>query len=153
MNKRNITRETRAIRSTTPNRQIRDDPPRIVIAEDDEEMAALLVRAFKKAGYEVSVCCNGWDLLKMLGIFPAGEAFKNVSLVVSDIRLPGISGLEALKTCGYVGKFPPIILITAFGDQWTHVQARKLGAVDILDKPFDIDELVERVRQLVPPSR
>jgi DNA-binding response OmpR family regulator len=61
--------------------------------------------------------------------------------------------LEALKTCGYIGKFPPVILITAFGDQWTHAQARKLGAVDIIDKPFDIDDLVERVRQLVPPSR
>jgi len=136
---------------TTPDKQSGDDPSRIVIAEDDVEMAALLVRAFKKAGYRVSACHNGWDLLKLLGIYPAGELFKNVSLVVSDIRLPGISGLEALKTCGYVGKFPPIILITAFGDQWTHRQAHKLGAVDILDKPFDIDELVEKVRQLVPP--
>jgi DNA-binding response OmpR family regulator len=121
------------------------------VAEDDQEMASLLVRAFKKAGYEVNACHNGWDLLGILGIFPAREAFEEISLVVSDIRLPGISGLEALKTCTYTGSFPPMILITAFGDRWTHEEAQRLGAVDTLDKPFDVDELVDRVRQLVPP--
>ncbi len=138
-------RPTDPVEKTTPH------PPKIVIAEDDGEMSSLLVRAFEKAGYDVEACQSGWDLLKLLGVFPASDAYKNVSLVVSDIRLRGISGLDALKTCGYSGRFPPIILITAFGDQRTHDQARKYGAVDMLDKPFDIDELVDRVRNIVPP--
>jgi CheY-like chemotaxis protein len=133
------------------NEQTGSDPPKIVIAEDDEEMALLLVRAFERAGYDVNSCHNGWDLLEILGVFPATDAYKYIDLVISDIRLPGISGLNALRICGYVGKFPPVILMTAFGDNWTRVEAEKLGAVELLDKPFDIDELVEKVQRLVPP--
>ena len=152
MIEQNDNNETRSSRLTTPYKQTCPDPPRIIIAEDDKEMASLLVRAFEKAGYNVIVCYSGWDLLRILGVFPASDAYKDVALVVSDIRLPGISGLDALKTCGYAGGFPPIILITAFGDNWTHKEAQRLGAVDTLDKPFDIDELVDKVRKLVPPS-
>jgi DNA-binding response OmpR family regulator len=137
--------------SETPNRRTGQDPPMIVIAEDDKEMSSLLARAFTRAGYEVNTCQNGWDLLKILGVFPAIDTYKDVALVVADIRMPGITGLEALKICGYVGTFPPVILITAFGDSWTREEAMKLGAVEMLDKPFDIDDLVERVRKLVPP--
>ncbi len=151
MNEEKHTSEKRPSRVTTPVKQTGSDPPRIIVAEDDAEMSFLLVRALEKAGYDVEACQNGWDLLRILGVFPASVAYKGVSLVVSDIRLPGMSGLDALKTCGYVGGFPPIILITAFGDNWTHEEARRLGAVEVLDKPFDIDELVDKVRKLVPP--
>jgi len=137
--------------AAAPVKQTGSDPPRIVLAEDDEEMAFLLVRALERAGYKVDVCHTGWDLLKTLGVFPATAAYKDVALVISDIRLPGISGLDTLKTCGYVGGFPPVILITAFGDKWTHEEARRLGAVEVMDKPFDIDKLVDKVRALVPP--
>ena len=151
MKDENETRNPETSRSADPGEKTGPRPPKIIIAEDDEEMASLLVRAFKKAGYDVDACQNGWDLLRLLGVFPASDAYKSVSLVVSDIRLRGISGLDALKTCGYAGRFPPIILITAFGDQRTHDQARKYGAVDMLDKPFDIDELLNKVRDIVPP--
>lgn len=124
---------------------------RIIIAEDDEEMAALLARAFEKAGYDTTVCYDGWSLLDVLGIFPHRHDRPDVALVVSDIRLPGMTGLDVLKTCAYVGMRLPVILITAFGDAWTHEKARELGAVDVLDKPFDIDDLIGRVRKLVPP--
>jgi DNA-binding response OmpR family regulator len=145
--------ETRSSRLTTQRQRTSLNPPRIVVAEDDVEMADLLVRAFVKSGYAVKVCQTGWDLLKVLGVFPRSGNIQNIALVVSDIRLPGISGLDVLKTCGYTGTFPPMILITAFGDPWTHEEAERLGAVDTLDKPFDIDELVVRVRTLVPPMR
>jgi DNA-binding response OmpR family regulator len=148
----NDVNETQTRRLPTENQQTALGPPRIIIAEDDEEMAALLVRAFVKAGYSVKACQTGWDLLKILGVFRGNEAYEDVALVVSDIRLPGISGLDVLKTCGYTGGFPPIILITAFGDQWTHDEARKLGAVDTLDKPFDIDKLITKVQTLVPSA-
>ncbi|MEJ2722144.1 MAG: response regulator, partial [bacterium] len=85
------------------------------------------------------------DLLRILGVFPAGDAYRDVDLVISDIRLPGISGLDVLKACGYISGAPPIILITAFGADWIHVEAEKLGAVDMVDKPFDIDDFVVRV--------
>jgi DNA-binding response OmpR family regulator len=145
-------RDTKPDRLATLDKQTGTDPPMIIVAEDDEEMASLLVRAFERAGYAVTSCQTGWDLLRSLGVFPANDTFNRVALVVSDIRLPGMSGLDVLKVCGYVGRFPPIILITAFGDNWTREKARKLGALDMLDKPFDIDELVDRVRRIVPRS-
>jgi DNA-binding response OmpR family regulator len=122
--------------------------PRILIAEDDEEMAALLAGGFSKAGYVTIVCNNGWDLLQFSGF--GGKPQQD--LIVSDIRLPGISGLDALRAFHYAGGFTPTILITAFGDEWTHSKSELLGAVDMFDKPFDIDDLVARVRELVPPG-
>ena len=108
-----------------------DRPFRILVADDDVEMVALIDRALRKAGYEVVSCHNGWDILKILGFFPPSRARKHIDLVISDIRLPGITGIDA----------------------WTHAEARRLGAADLLDKPFDIDVLVERVRDHVSRSR
>jgi DNA-binding response OmpR family regulator len=126
---------------------------RILVADDDVEMVALIDRALRKAGYDVVSCHNGWDILKILGFFPPSRARKHIDLVISDIRLPGITGIEALRVGSYAGSFPPLILITAFGDAWTHAEAKRLGAADLLDKPFDIDVLVERVRDHVSRLR
>jgi DNA-binding response OmpR family regulator len=125
--------------------------PRILVAEDDEEMAALLVGALRKAGYETTTCHDGLQLLGHLK-FSASDAHEGFDLVISDIRMPRISGLDVLRAESFGGEFPPIILITAFGDEWTHGKARYLGAVDVFDKPFDIGDLVTRVRELVPPG-
>jgi DNA-binding response OmpR family regulator len=114
-------------------------------------MASLLVGALRKAGYETTVCQDGLQLLAHLK-FSAGETHECFDLVVSDIRMPRISGLDVLRAESYGGEFPPVILITAFGDEWTHGKARYLGAVDVFDKPFDIGDLVNRVRELVPPN-
>jgi DNA-binding response OmpR family regulator len=130
----------------------RRDTCRILIAEDDPEMAALLVRALAGAGYETVTCSNGLDLLRHLNFSRSGAVQDRSDLVISDIRMPGVTGLDVLRAASFSDGFPPIILITAFGDEWTHGKARYLGAVDIFDKPFDIEDLVNRVRELVPPA-
>lgn len=124
---------------------------RILVAEDDEEMAALLVGALHKAGYDTVTCHDGLQLLRHLKFSAVPGSGEDLDLVISDIRMPRISGLDVLRASSFGGDFPPIILITAFGDDWTHGKARYLGAVDVFDKPFDIGELVNRVRELVPP--
>lgn len=131
----------------TPSRPTR----RILVAEDDYEMADLVVGALCKAGYETEICHDGLELLRYLK-FSRSDDFKEFDLVISDIRMPHISGLDVLRAKSYGGEFPPIILITAFGDEWTHDKARYLGAVDIFDKPFEIGGLVERVKELIPPG-
>lgn len=123
---------------------------RVLIAEDDVEMAALLADVLGQAGYDTTVCDSGWELLKQMGF--AGDPADEVDLVVSDIRLPGFSGLDALRAAYYTGGLPPMILITAFGDDWTHAKAAQLGAVCMFDKPFDMDDLLRKVRELVPPN-
>jgi len=134
----------------TPPDNHRGPRPRVLIAEDDQEMATLLADVLRKAGYETTVCDNGQDLLKLMGF--GGEPEQDPDLVISDIRLPRFSGLDALRASHYSGGFPPMILITAFGDEWTHAKAAQLGAVHMFDKPFDVDDLVKKVRELVPPA-
>ena len=123
---------------------------RILVAEDDREMRALLTLSLRRAGYEVLECRDGMELLNQLGAFSFPPRPDDIDAVISDIRMPGISGMEVLEALREVGHFPPVILITAFGDEETHLTAKRLGAVAVFDKPFDVEDLVEKIRALVP---
>ena len=128
-------------------------PCRILLAEDDNEMRALLVFALQRAGYEVIECLDGVGLLAHLEPFlnTGKSQDMHFSLIISDIRMPGLTGLEVLEGIKGHNEFPPVILITAFGDQKTHEMAEILGAAAIFDKPFDVDDLLTKVRELLPP--
>ncbi|MGW8324158.1 MAG: response regulator [Desulfobacterales bacterium] len=124
----------------------------ILLAEDDKEMRSLLALMLRKEGYQVCECMDGLSLLDMLSsFFLPDEEHENFDLIISDIRMPGVTGMEILMGANELDDFPPIILITAFGDKETHVQAERLGAVALFDKPFDIDEMLEKVRTILPP--
>lgn len=124
--------------------------PCILLAEDDKEMRALLAHALRRAGYEVVECGDGIDLFEHLRAYfmPVAEPRK-VDLVISDIRMPGLSGLEILEGLHKRGAFPPVVLITAFGDAATHAAAERCGALATFDKPFDIDDLIVKVRTIL----
>ena len=66
-------------------------------------------------------------------------------LILSDLRMPALTGLEVLEFLHDL-PHPPFICMTAFGDPQTHETARKLGAAATIDKPFDLDELIELVQ-------
>lgn len=124
---------------------------RILLAEDDKKMRTLLTLALKRAGYEVVACPDGVDMLTHLGAFllqfePAHGSFD---LIISDIRMPGVTGMEVLQGKPQSGYFPPMILITAFGDDETHAQAAECGVAAMFDKPFDVDELLEKVNAIL----
>lgn len=129
--------------------------PRVLLAEDDAEMRAVLRLRLTKRGYAVTVCCDGLDLLNHLGSFliPRDEMpaeHEDFDLIISDIRMPGASGLEILDGVAASCKLPPVILITAFGDKQTHDEAFRLGAAAVFDKPFDLDDLLARVAEIAP---
>ena len=124
--------------------------PRILIAEDDAEMRTLLTLCLKKEGYEVLTCSNGTDLVRYICTLFSPIRHEEIALVVSDIRMPGFSGLEVLRELHDFTGFPPMILITAFGDETIHAEAERYGAVAIFDKPFDIDHLLAKVLEIVP---
>ncbi|MFO7813167.1 MAG: response regulator [Pelovirga sp.] len=113
-----------------------DLTPRVLIAEDDRELRELLALVLENAGYQVSQCCNGEQLFARLTDQPSFD------LVISDIRMPGLSGLEVLARRSRNMQLPPFICMTAFGDEQTHRQARHLGAAAVIDKPFDLDEMM-----------
>ena len=123
----------------------------ILLAEDDEEMRGLLALMLRKKGYRVFECNDGVSLLDMLSpYFLPDEEHENFDLIISDIRMPGVTGMEILTGANELDDFPPIILITAFGDKEIHMQADRLGAVALFDKPFDIDEMMKKVAEILP---
>ena len=124
---------------------------RILLADDDYEMRALLALSLFRAGYKVVECPDGWRLLEHLEHYILlGSEDEKVDLIISDIRMPGITGIEILRGMPQGEGYPPIILITAFGDKKTHRQAEQFGVAAIFDKPFEIDDLLAKVRKIVP---
>jgi DNA-binding response OmpR family regulator len=120
--------------------------PRILVAEDDFEMRRFLSAALRKDGYEVAEVDSGDQLLAQLGSALTYDRPFNCDLIISDIRMPGISGLEVLSGLRtYIGS-PPVVLITAFGDEKTHAEAERLGALAVFDKPFELDDIRAFVR-------
>ena len=125
---------------------------RVLLAEDDYEMRTLLAISLKHSGYEVIECSDGIGMLTYLAAFLLPDEFarESIDLIISDIRMPGVTGMEVLKGKPKNRDFPPMILITAFGDAETHALAKQLGAAAIFDKPFDVDVLLEKVKDVLP---
>jgi len=133
--------------------QVERRTPHILLAEDDFEMRGLLADALRSRGYKVTEAVSGMDALTRIG--PAvysGMEFE-FDLIISDIRMPGVDGLEILAGMHRCEGAPPVILVTGFGDCQTHLHAERLGVVDLLDKPFEIDELYSVLRRVLPPPR
>ena len=123
----------------------RHSPPRVLVAEDDDEMRSLLVDALRQDGYYVSEADDGGGLLAQVATPDA----PGVDLIISDIRMPICSGLAILEAMRRASLGVPVILMTAFGDGETRAMVERLGAV-LFDKPFAIDDLRTAVLNLVP---
>jgi len=128
------------------------NPCHILLAEDDLEMRKLLAWSLRDRGYQVTECEDGDCLLKRLGLSELARPPVTFDLIISDIRMPGVTGLQGLEGAKESLYLPPVILITAFGDELTHARAGKLGVAAIFDKPFEIDDLLEKVIQILPSS-
>lgn len=117
--------------------------PRVLLAEDDGELRELLALVLEGAGYQVVQCDNGLQLLSQL------EQADDFAAVISDLRMPGLGGLEVLeKHHNRARRQLPFICMTAFGDEQTHIRARQLGAAEVINKPFDLDEMIALVERV-----
>jgi len=106
----------------------------ILIVDDEKSMREFLKILLVKEGYEVLAAPDGEQALAML-------AGNRVDLVITDIRMPGISGLELLAKIKDENEDIPVIMITAFASPNDAVQAMKDGAYDYISKPFNVDEI------------
>jgi len=116
--------------------------PRVLLAEDDDPMRRLLANALRGDGFEVIEASSGAELVERIRthlIHPKDG--RTVDLIISDIRMPWASGLTVLEGLRRHNRATPVILITAFGDQETHLEAKRLGAAAVFDKPFDVNDL------------
>lgn len=114
-------------------------------------MRGMLEAALGRAGFEVETATNGTDMLGRLDA--AQRVDRAPHIVVSDICMPGLTGLDVLSRIRQRYPDLPVILITAFGDALTHRRARALGAVDVIDKPFDLGLLFRRVQDVLGSHR
>jgi len=107
---------------------------KILVVDDEQSMRDFLAIMLKKDGHEVVTAENGSDALKAV----QAEIFD---LVITDVKMPGIDGIEVLKTIKDVSSETVVIMVTAFATTETAIEAMKLGAYDYIIKPFKVDEL------------
>jgi len=111
---------------------------RVIVAEDDPMMRDLIACALRSDGFEVLEAESGDALERLASAIACGTL--EVSLVVSDIRMPGQSGLAVLPLLRQSSRPPPVVLITAFSEPETQQAALAMGATGVLDKPFELDD-------------
>lgn len=141
--------EKRHEKPHTENMQYMAGKPRILLAEDDTEMRRMLALQMRNAGFDVIECNDGQQLLERIWDFSPSDSNDHFDLIVSDIRMPGFTGLEVLEGITDTQWFTPMILITAFGDKRTHAEARRLGATAVFDKPFNVSDLLAKIREIL----
>ena len=118
------------------------DMKRILIAEDQTDIRDLLVLNLRSAGYEVSAATDGLAAMAM-------ETSHGHDLLVLDLMMPGLDGLELCKTLRARGINTPILMLTAKSTELDRVLGLELGADDYLTKPFSLAELLARVKALL----
>jgi DNA-binding response OmpR family regulator len=115
---------------------------KVLIVEDDQAMAVALRDGFAYEGYAVQVARDGQTGLKL-----AGE--KGLDLVILDVMLPRLSGLDVCRQLRSAGNNTPIIMLTARGQEIDKVLGLKTGADDYVTKPFSFLELMARVEAVL----
>lgn len=141
---------TPSSRSASSPRLELDQHPLVLLAEDEHDIRALLAAALRREGYRVIEAATGAELLEhvsssmLFGEKPAPD------LIVSDIRMPGFTGTGILSGLRASNWNTPFILITAYGTEDIFREARELGADAVFRKPFEIDDLLTAICNLVP---
>ena len=119
---------------------------RILVVDDEEQMRDLLAKVLERKGYQVSVCGDGAEALAFLEREPA-------DLVITDVRMPGLNGMEALRAIKELNPEIVVLIMTAFGSIDQAVQAVKEGAYDYINKPFKIDEILLTIEKALAERR
>jgi DNA-binding response OmpR family regulator len=117
-------------------------PPRttVLVADDDDDMRALVASVLRADGYLVQEASDGAELLERLDEAMDDPATRP-DVVVADIMMPKLSGLGVLDALRRAQAHFPVLLMTVLDDATIHIVARRLGALGVLRKPFDMDDL------------
>ncbi|HEX5219058.1 MAG TPA: sigma-54 dependent transcriptional regulator [Verrucomicrobiae bacterium] len=120
--------------------------PRILLVEDDTNIATGLQKVLRASGYDVTVLSRGDTGLERA----LAEPFD---VVITDLKLPGLDGLDLVRQLHQAKPKLPIILITAHGTTEVAIEATKWGAFDYVPKPFEVDELLDLTAKALESSR
>jgi two-component system response regulator PilR (NtrC family) len=128
--------------TSTDSTAAADRRARILVVDDERSMRELLAIVLRREGYEVVLADSGKAALEALERQP-------MDLLISDIKMPDLSGVDVLRAAKKIDQDILGIMITAFASTDTAVEAMRLGACDYLSKPFDIDLLRMKVREKI----
>ena len=117
----------------------------VLVAEDDARMREVVVMTLEAEGYEVVQVADGGRLLVHVATHFRDLGGVAPALILSDVRMPVMTGLSMLAALRQSGRDTPVVLMTAFGDDDIRVRAEHLGA-RLLDKPFTMEALLLTVR-------
>ncbi|MFA5141208.1 MAG: response regulator [Elusimicrobiota bacterium] len=115
---------------------------RILVVDDEEDMRMALGNILSRVGHQVYEAGDGRTALEFLGRQP-------VDLVLLDIRMPGMDGVQILRTLRESDRDTPVIMVTGYGSVESTVEVMRLGASDYLGKPFGNRELIEKVEKVL----
>lgn len=116
---------------------------KILVVEDDPNLREAIVDSLMLKGHQVQDACNGVDAVKVI-------AQSSLDIILSDINMPEMDGLELLAHVKKNQPWLPMILMTAYGDVGQAVKAMQLGANDYLMKPFEVQELLSLINKYQP---
>ena len=116
--------------------------PIVHVVDDDVSVRTALQRLFESVGFEVAAYASGQAFLDEHDPMTPG-------CVILDLRMPELDGMEVQEQLATRGGALPVIVLTAYPEVRTAVRSTKLGAVDVLEKPYDGDELIQHVRDAI----
>ncbi|GCD77644.1 DNA-binding response regulator [Thermaurantimonas aggregans] len=120
--------------------------PLILIVEDDERLMQVLAKHLRENDFEVAMAYDGQSAVRLF-------QQSNFDLVITDVMLPRLSGIEVSRAIRQMSSTVPILMLTALGTTDDKLEGFDAGADDYLVKPFEIRELVARINALIKRSR
>lgn len=120
---------------------------KILVIDDEELIVKSLSKLLEKNGFEVFIIKRGQDAIAIV-------EEQDVDLIICDIRMPGMNGIETIRNIPNVYKQkeppnPPVIFITGYADKNLEKEAKSLNPVAYIYKPFDISTLVEKINEVL----
>jgi CheY-like chemotaxis protein len=112
----------------------------VLVADDDDDMRGLVVSTLGSDGYHVIEARDGAEVLAILSDSLADPSARP-NVIVADVRMPNLSGFGVLEELRRAHLMLPVVMITSFAHESVDVVAKRLGAVAILKKPFELDDL------------
>jgi len=117
-------------------------PTTVLLADDEDTLRKNLAQVLQEEGFEVIACADGTEALRALRGGP-------VDAIITDLRMPGVTGMDLLDHAAKLAPEAIVIVITAFGEVETAVEAMKKGAQDYICKPLIFDEVIFKLKRLI----
>ena len=129
------------------------EPARILVVDDEEQILGLISHVLQAAGYAVETRADGASAVEALSALNALNALnaRGFDLVITDLAMPGLSGEAVLRAAKALAPAIPVVIITARASEREEATLRLLGADEIVLKPFQMGDLVSIVERLLGP--